>query len=317
MSFSEYLSRQRAGASTAEARRFAINFVEGFDAADPQRISAKSLAAEQQGIGDLEDEKQFRLLDGYGSLVNYLRRSLDSKRVKICLNLPISEIHWRKTKVQGRSARSRQTLRASRALITFPLGVLQIPPEMTGAIHFSPDIPDWRNAALHLASGSVVKAVLRFREAFWENEATLRDAAFLHDPAAKFPTWWTTRPMRASLLTAWAGGPKALALRGFSRGNLFRAAIDSLATLVKVRPRRLAGMVDQFHFHDWGSDPFARGAYSYVTVGGMTARAKLNKPIEDTLFFAGEALDTSGQASTVAGALASGQRAARQLLATL
>jgi monoamine oxidase len=47
----------------------------------------------------------------------------------------------------------------------------------------------------------------------------------------------------------------------------------------------------------------------------MTARSKLTKPIENTLVFAGEAFDTSGQASTVAGALASGQRAARQMLA--
>jgi len=74
-------------------------------------------------------------------------------------------------------------------------------------------------------------------------------------------------------------------------------------------------LIERFQCHDWGSDPWARGAYSYVAVGGMTARSKLTKPIENTLVFAGEAFDTSGQASTVAGALASGQRAARQMLA--
>jgi monoamine oxidase len=76
-------------------------------------------------------------------------------------------------------------------------------------------------------------------------------------------------------------------------------------------------MVDHVYFHDWAADPFSRGAYSYVAVGGISARKHLAKPIENTLFFAGEALDTSGQASTVAGALASGQRAARQLLQAL
>jgi monoamine oxidase len=64
------------------------------------------------------------------------------------------------------------------------------------------------------------------------------------------------------------------------------------------------------------NSPRAHGAYSYVTVGGTRARGLLAKPVDRTLFFAGEATDTSGQASTVAGALASGQRAARELLAT-
>jgi monoamine oxidase len=313
-SFADYLRHQRSRRSTAEAKRFAIHFVQGFDAADPERISAKSLAAEQEGIGDVENETQFRLVRGYGALIDYLRRSLDPKRVEIRLRLPVSEIHWRKSSVEVRSSQSRATVRATRALITLPLGVLQIPPEMPGAVRFSPDIAAWRDTASQLASGSVVKAVLQFRQPFWEERDELRDTAFLHDPDALFPTWWTMRPLRAPVLTAWAGGPKAVALAAISKAQLQRAAIESSAKLFGIAPRRLEGLIEHFHFHDWGSDPWARGAYSYVTVGGMTARSRLSKPIENTLFFAGEALDTSGQASTVAGALASGQRAARQML---
>jgi monoamine oxidase len=69
--------------------------------------------------------------------------------------------------------------------------------------------------------------------------------------------------------------------------------------------------------HDWQSDPYARGAYSYVAVGGDKARASLAAPLANTLFFAGEAADTSGEAGTVAGALHSGKRAADQVLASL
>jgi protoporphyrinogen oxidase len=68
-SFADYLRRYHAGGSQADARKFALSFVEGFDAADPERISAQSLAAEQKGIGDVDAETQFRLLDGYGSLI--------------------------------------------------------------------------------------------------------------------------------------------------------------------------------------------------------------------------------------------------------
>jgi monoamine oxidase len=67
--------------------------------------------------------------------------------------------------------------------------------------------------------------------------------------------------------------------------------------------------------HDWLQDPFARGAYSYVTVGGGKARRQLAAPLADTLFFAGEATDTQGETATVTGALQSGTRAAREALA--
>jgi monoamine oxidase len=69
--------------------------------------------------------------------------------------------------------------------------------------------------------------------------------------------------------------------------------------------------------HDWQSDPYARGAYSYVKVAGEKAREQLAAPLRDTLFFAGEATDTEGEAGTVAGALQSGERAAREVLRSL
>jgi monoamine oxidase len=51
-----------------------------------------------------------------------------------------------------------------------------------------------------------------------------------------------------------------------------------------------------------------------VRVGGSGAREQLAQPLEDTLLFAGEATDTE-EAGTVAGALRSGRRAAREALA--
>lgn len=67
--------------------------------------------------------------------------------------------------------------------------------------------------------------------------------------------------------------------------------------------------------HDWSADPRALGAYSYVTVGGTGARAKLAEPVDDTLFFAGEATSVDGQGGTVNGAIQTGERAATQMLA--
>jgi monoamine oxidase len=60
---------------------------------------------------------------------------------------------------------------------------------------------------------------------------------------------------------------------------------------------------------DWPADPYARGAYSYVPAGATGVARQLAEPVEDTLFFAGEATDEKF-AGTTAGALASGRRAA-------
>jgi monoamine oxidase len=72
--------------------------------------------------------------------------------------------------------------------------------------------------------------------------------------------------------------------------------------------------LERAYFHDWQSDPFSRGAYSYGRVGADGAQQVLAAPLEKTLFFAGEATDTSGHNGTVHGAIASGHRAAREIL---
>jgi monoamine oxidase len=86
-------------------------------------------------------------------------------------------------------------------------------------------------------------------------------------------------------------------------------ALESVRSVLGKNEEPVAFLV-----HDWQADPYARGGYSYVRVGGTSAREELAQPLEGTLYFAGEATDVE-QSGTVGGALASGQRAARELLA--
>jgi monoamine oxidase len=76
----------------------------------------------------------------------------------------------------------------------------------------------------------------------------------------------------------------------------------------------LENLVEKVSWHDWEQDPFSRGAYSYVKVGGETAQHHLGTPVEGTLFFAGEATDVNGHNGTVHGALASAARVAGEIL---
>ena len=92
--------------------------------------------------------------------------------------------------------------------------------------------------------------------------------------ASEFMAYWTQLPRRSRSIVAWAGGPHAAALRGVSpdgtrrtRSRWFRRAVRRRE--LARRSSKGAGM------HDWDSDPFARGAYSYVTAGGEDARTVL------------------------------------------
>ena len=163
-----------------------------------------------------------------------------------------------------------------------------------------------------------MKLSLRFRTAFWEEVENRRyqDASFFHSPDAVFPTFWTSLPLRAPLLTAWVGGPKALRLSTASQPDIVRQAMDSLASMFGHRDASELEL-EAAYYHNWQTDPFSRGAYSYLAAGGGDARAQLAAPVEGTLFFAGEAIDTNDEAATVAGALLSGERAAREVMNTL
>src|SRR5581483_6745300 len=84
------------------------------------------------------------------------------------------------------------------------------------ALRFEPALPRaTRDAIDALLMGPVVKLILRFRTAFWERAASerYRDGAFFFRAEGAFPTFWTLLPLRVPILVAWAGGPRADALR--------------------------------------------------------------------------------------------------------
>ena len=147
-------------------------------------------------------------------------------------------------------------------------------------------------------------------------------AGFIHSDDPWLPTWWTSvayagaapAGSHSTALTGWAGGPKAQRLSGLSDPEIADRAIQSLARIAGVKHETLESQVMCWYVHNWSKDPFARGAYSYAGVGGLEARQRLAEPIENTLYFAGEATNTQGYSGTVHGALGSGRRAARHIL---
>ncbi len=317
-SFAEFLARE-GNHFSPETREWALGYITGFHAGDPQRISVHSLIKSTEADEKIEGHRAFRLPEGYGWLVEYFRQQLQHWKIPVEANTVVERIEWQKNKVSVSAVRNGQAIafQGKRALITLPLGVLQ-----SGSVEFSPDLPRVKREAMGLlAMGKVVRVTLRFRERFWDRihpdpshkSENLSDMSFLFSRQEWFPTWWTTMPRKLPILTAWAPFPDAEWLAGQGEEFVVSRALDSLAALLQKPRSELRELLEHAYFHDWEADPFSCGAYSYVAVGGDHAEEDLGKPVDDTLFFAGEATDITGHNGTVHGAIASGYRAAREI----
>lgn len=321
-SFADALSAMRT--VRPDDGRLALQYVEGFHAADPYSISERSLAEGGSPRGDVRERRIGRILEGYGAIVDALARPV---RDRIHENAVVRGIRWRRggvdVHVVDRVSGASSATTADAAIVTLPLGVLQAPAGTEGAVALEPEVPRVTRNVFRLCMGHVMKVVLQLDEPFWVQERFAKHAgderfdtlSFLHSrDVLAFPVWWTPYPVRAPVLVAWRGGPVARELSRMTRDANITAAIQSLATIVRMRPRALARRVVAAFVHDWTNDPYSRGAYSYVGVDGDNATRSLARPVEGTLFFAGEHADKEGRNGTVHGAIASGRAAAESLL---
>jgi monoamine oxidase len=302
---------------SADERAYARMMAEGFDAADTSKASARAIADEWTG-DMLSSAPQSRPEGGYTSLLLALAGALPIDKVHVRLQTIVREVKWARgsVEVSGESFGQPFSVTAPRAIVTLPLGILQLSPDARDAVRFTPPLDAKREALQGIGFGPVIKLVLKFHSAFWADldDGRYRDGGFFHATGREFPTFWTPLPVRAPVINAWAGGPRAARLAAkHDFGGLVREALESLDAVFNHRCD-VQSLLEAAYWHNWAADPFAHGAYSYVAVGGATARQDLGRPLEDTLFFAGEATDTD-ESATVTGALLSGERAASEVLA--
>jgi monoamine oxidase len=309
LSLADWLAKRPGGRPLARGRTLARRFVQGFHAADPARVSLRSLAG--QGEAPTESARRAgRVADGYDRLIQWLARRLRDLR----LRSPVAGISWEKggAELEVRPEGAGPYRIAARAVVvTAPLGVLQ-----SGSLRFRPELPSPTRRALDLlAMGSVIHMVFWFREAPWRlvDDPDLSRLRFLHTGDDAINVWWTAYPARVPLAVAWSGGPAAAALLAQGAGAVANHALGVLADALGLTRRRVESRVGAFWTHDWSADPWSRGAYSYALVGGAGAARDLAKPIDGTLFLAGEATDAEGRNGTVEGAIATGLRAAGQV----
>ena len=347
-SLKEFLDTLPDDEDTRRAKSMLVRYVEGFHAANIERVGIRGLVLDNEAAAEIDGDNAFRLIDGYDSLIQALRAEAESRGAHFHLNTIVKEIRWAATEIELSCAQGAAPIEfvASQVIITLPISLLKQSDSEVAAIRFTPELPTDKRAAIEaLPMGNVLKINLLFRDRFWErvkrwdenaNQVDFRDAAFFHCPSSPLPTWWTQLPIRAPLLVGWTGGPNADRLLNQEAGGgnqkasgrlqvagqtnqennseLVDQAIESLATIFNLSRREIEAQLKASYVHNWRDDPFTRGAYAYLPVNGLNDQRILKQPVDRKLFFAGEATSI-GHIGTVHGAIQSGQRAAREILA--
>lgn len=194
-------------------------------------------------------------------------------------------------------------------LITVPLGCLK-----AETIKFSPPLPKWKYSSIQrLGFGVLNKVVMEFPEVFWDDTVDYfgTTAEETDQRGQCFMFWNVRKTVGAPVLIALVVGKAAIDGQGMSPSDHVNHALMVLRKLfgeTKV-PEPVASVVT-----DWGRDPFSYGAYSYVAVGASGEDYDiLGRPVENCLFFAGEAT-CKEHPDTVGGAMMSGLREAVRII---
>jgi polyamine oxidase len=196
----------------------------------------------------------------------------------------------------------------SHTVVTVPLGVLR-----SGTLRFTPDLPADRLAAIdRIGFGCYEKVVLAFDEPFWQAAGFTHLMLFSADPDE--PTLF------AFDQSAFGAGPTLVChVFASSVGRVLRRTSDDAAEWVLGLLAEAVGgpcpAPSAVAVTSWGTDPFTAGAYTHIPPGADPAEVDLlGEPVDGRLLFAGEHTQ-SARLGYADGAMTSGIREAKRLLA--
>jgi monoamine oxidase len=309
ISLGDFLKQYFNETKYAELRESVRGFAGGFDLADIDTASTKTLFREwSDDMGN-----QYRIDGGYKKLVDYLEAQCKNNGCNFITACCAKKISWQKNKVNILTMCSR-IYKGDKVILTVPVSVLQADAHSEDYIEFEPVIPQHINAAKDIGFGSVIKIILEFSEPFWKEKKSNAGFIFTNE---QVPTWWTQLPIDNSILTGWLGGEKANSLKDNTGEEILQIALQSLSNAFDIPIEDLKMQLKASKIANWNKEADINGGYSFNTMRSVEAKRILHQPVNDTIFFAGEASFEGIPGGTVEAALSSAKGTAQQVLKTL
>ncbi|WP_267380378.1 MULTISPECIES: NAD(P)/FAD-dependent oxidoreductase [unclassified Sphingomonas] len=239
---------------------------------------------------DAAADDNWAVREGYGTLV-----ASHAAGIAVRLATPVTRIDHR-----GRALR----IETPTGTIETDAVILTVPTTAYDRIAFDPPLSAKQAAAAALPLGLADKVFLHVDRPEWPANAHL-----IGDPFARCTASHRLSPFGWPVIESFFGGDCAKALEDERAACAF--AVDELVALLgndwRARLTPLAAT-------RWRDEPHIHGSYSHARIGQAGQRAVLAAPVDDRLFFAGEACHPS-DFSTAHGAYETGRAAAHAVLA--
>jgi monoamine oxidase len=239
----------------------------------------------------------WRVREGYGAAI-----SAHGGGLPVMLDSPVTRIEHGGRRVRIESPRG--SVNARVAIVTLPTTLIA-----SETVKFGPTLPEKLEAAAGLPLGLADKVLfLLDRPELLPQESRLFGNTKQTGTGA-----YHLRPLGRPLIEGFFGGRLAREKELESEGALAAFALEELAAQLGNEIRK---QVKPLVATAWSRDPFALGSYSHALPGNAGAREVLARPVDDRLFFAGEACSAESF-STAHGAYETGVAAADQALIAL
>lgn len=274
---------------------------------------------EKMGIGELAEEEKLRTTDGLviapksNPMQDILISRFSSVQSMVQLNTPIVSVNYSADPIVL-TAKDGTTYNTDKVIVTVPISVLK-----TGVMSFSPGLPGAMTGSLtKFQMGDSLRVVLEFKKNFWGESVGLILGS------TGVPEYFSAGLGRSQVnntLSVTVNGDLAAQYSALGEG-----AVDAILADLDILYagqgtqfiRKDTNLKNIYILQDWTKMPYLLGGYSYPMPGANNAdRKAMGQPVNDKLFFAGEATDVSGQAGTVNGALASAERVVQEVVTAI
>jgi monoamine oxidase len=237
----------------------------------------------------------WRVVEGYGTIISRYGTGL-----QLMLDCAVSSVDHGGKRVSVETAKG--SIKADQVIVTVPSNVVA-----TERLRFTPSLPAKVEAAQGLPLGLADKLFMSLDNA----EEFDRDTRVFGRKDRPGTGAYQFRPLGRPRIEAYFGGRLAADLEAHGDEGFFDFAVSELVGLLGGE---FARRVKPIHIHRWGHDPFALGSYSSALPGFADCRPVLAAPVDDRLFFAGEACSVH-DFSTAHGGWHTGVAAADQVIA--
>lgn len=191
-------------------------------------------------------------------------------------------------------------------ILTVPINVIK-----NGGINFSPALPINNTAALNrIGMDKGYKVMLGFYVNFWGKDVS---SIYTSGTVPEYYAPGMGRSSQNRMLSALIMGQQADLLSGKTDEEIIQLLLGELDALYNDQASHQFDETITYVMN-WGDHPYFQGVQSYPMVSGTGAAEDYAKPVNNRLFFAGEATALHGNYGTVQGALDSADRVVKEVL---